>query len=70
MSHLVLALLLLLQTAAAVRPGVVTGRLETKEGTPAGAIRISALPAPPPNIRPSDGQNYYSTVAPASTSLT
>jgi hypothetical protein len=63
-----LALLLLLQATAA-RPGVVTGQLQTKEGTPARAIRISALPAPPPNIRPSDGQNYYATVLPASTAL-
>jgi hypothetical protein len=52
------------------RPGVVTGQLQTKDGAPAAAIRISALPAPPPNIRPSDGQNYYATVAPASTALT
>jgi len=64
----VLALLLLLQATAA-RPGVVTGQLQTKEGMPAAAIRVSALPAPPPNIRPSDGQNYYATVAPASTAL-
>lgn len=64
----VLALLLLLQASAA-RPGVVTGQLQTKEGMPASAIRVSALPAPPPNIRPSDGQNYYASVAPASTSL-
>src|SRR5215510_4240839 len=28
------------------------------------------LPAPPPNIRPSDGQNYYAATAPASTTLT
>jgi hypothetical protein len=62
------ALLLLLQAAAA-RPGVVTGQLQTKEGMPAAAIRISALPAPPPNIRPSDGQNYYAATAPASTTL-
>ena len=58
--NVVLALLLLLQATAA-RPGVVTGQLQTREGTPAAAIRISALPAPPPNIRPSDGQNYYAT---------
>ena len=64
----VLALLLLLQATAA-RPGVVTGQLQTKEGTPARAIRIAALPAPPPNIRPSDGQNYYAAVPPASTAL-
>ena len=70
MNECVLALLLLLQAATAARPGVVTGQLQTKEGTPAAAIRISALPAPPPNIRPSDGQNYYATTAPASTALT
>ncbi len=69
MLNTVLALLLLLQATAA-RPGVVTGQLQTKEGTPARAIRITALPAPPPNIRPSDGQNYYATVLPASTALT
>ncbi len=68
MMNAVVALLLLLQ-ATAVRPGVVTGQLQTKEGMPARAIRISALPAPPPNIRPSDGQNYYATVPPASTAL-
>jgi len=68
MMNVVLALLLLLQATAA-RPGVVTGQLQTREGMPAAAIRITALPAPPPNIRPSDGQNYYSTVAPASTAL-
>ena len=59
--HAILALLLLLQAATAARPGVVTGQLQTKEGMPAAAIRISAVPAPPPNIRPSDGQNYYAT---------
>jgi hypothetical protein len=70
MMNTVLALLLLLQATAA-RPGVVTGQLQTKEGTPAAAIRISAVPAPPPNIRPSDGQNYYATDfnQPASTTL-
>jgi hypothetical protein len=64
-----LALLLLLQATAA-RPGVVTGQLKTKDGKPAAAIRITALPAPPVNIRPSDGQNYYATTTPASTTLT
>jgi hypothetical protein len=69
MMNALLALLLLLQATAA-RPGVVTGQLQTREGTPAAAIRISALPAPPLNIRPSDGQNYYATIPPASTALT
>jgi len=61
--------LVLLQAAAPARPGVVTGQLQTREGAPAAAIRVSALPAPPPNILPSDGQNYYSTTAPAGTTL-
>jgi len=70
MLNVVLALLLLLQAATAARPGVVTGRLQTRDGAPASAIRISALPAPPPNIRPSDGQNYYASVPPAATAMT
>jgi hypothetical protein len=61
--------LVLLQAAAPPRPGVVTGQLQTPAGAPAAAIRVSALPAPPPNILPSDGQNYYSTTAPAATAL-
>jgi hypothetical protein len=71
MLNVVLALLLLLQATAA-RPGVVTGRLQAKDGTPAAAIRITAVPAPPPNIRPSDGQNYYATDfnTPVSTAFT
>ena len=69
MTGIALAFLLLLQGATAARPGVVIGQLKTREGAPATAIRISALPAPPPNILPSDGQNYYSTTAPASTTL-
>ncbi len=71
MLNAILALLLLLQATAA-RPGVVTGQLQTKDGKPAAAIRISAVPAPAPNIRPSDGQNYYATDfnLPASTALT
>src|SRR5690349_1156804 len=70
--NVLLALLLLLQTATAARPGVVTGQLQTKDGKPASRIRITAVPAPPPNIRPSDGQNYYATDfnLPASTALT
>ena len=66
MIGVVLALLLVLQGTTAARPGVVAGRLQTREGA-AAAVRISALPAPPPNILPSDGQNYYATTPPAST---
>ena len=70
MTGTALALVLSLQAATAARPGVVMGQLQTREGAPAAAIRVSALPAPPPNILPSDGQNYYATTAPASTTLT
>src|SRR4029450_3999707 len=69
MIGMALAFLLLLQGATAARPGVVTGQLQTRDGTAAAAIRISALPAPPPNILPSDGQNYYASTAPAATTL-
>src|SRR5262245_20278652 len=69
MTGIALAFLLLLQGATAARPGVVIGQLKTREGAPAAAIRVSALPAPPPNILPSDGQNYYAATAPAATAL-
>jgi hypothetical protein len=69
MMNTVLALLLLLQATAA-RPGVVAGRLQTKDGAPAAAVRVSALPAPAVSILPSDGQNYFATATPASTALT
>jgi hypothetical protein len=48
----------------------VTGQLKTKEGAPAAALRISALPAPSVSILPSDGQNYFATTTPASTAMT
>src|SRR5690348_14588201 len=71
MIRAVVALMLLLQGTAPTtsRPGVVLGTLQTPGGGPAASIRISAVAAPPPTIRPSDGQNYYSGVAPASTAL-
>jgi len=47
MMNVFVTLLLLLQATAA-RPGVVTGQLQTKDGKPAAAIRISAVPAPAP----------------------
>jgi hypothetical protein len=66
----IIAMVLLLQAAApAPRSGVVLGRLQTAAGRPAAAIRVAAVPAPGPTIRPSDGQNYYSGVAPSSTTL-
>jgi hypothetical protein len=56
--------------AAVTRPGVVTGQLQAREGVPAATVRVSALPAPAASIRPSDGQNYFATTNPASTTLT
>lgn len=59
----------MMQAATAARPGVVTGQLQTRDGAPVAAIRLSAVVAPPPNIRPGDGQEYYSTAVPVSTTL-
>ena len=53
---------LLLQADAgrgAAPSGVVTGQIQTREGAPATAVRVAAIPAPPPTARPQDGMNYY-----------
>jgi hypothetical protein len=67
---LVLALGLLLQGPAggrgAVAPGVVTGQIQTRDGAPATAVRVAAIPAPPARAR--EGLNYY--VPPAPTRVT
>jgi hypothetical protein len=70
MLALVLALGLALQTAPAVRTGTVTGQLQTREGAPAAAVRVFALGAPPPGVRPEDGTQYYTVPPPASTTVT
>jgi hypothetical protein len=67
---LVLLLSLLLQAAPAARGTVVSGQLLLRDGSPAVAVRISAITAPPPNIRPADGQNYYASQPPVSAALT
>jgi hypothetical protein len=41
----------------AVAPGVVTGQVQTREGMPAAAVRVAAIPAPPPQA--AEGLNYY-----------
>jgi hypothetical protein len=56
--------------APAARPAAVTGQLKKPDGTPAGAVRVFALLAPPPNIRPEDGTQYYMVPPPASTAFT
>jgi hypothetical protein len=66
----VLALGLALQAApagrGAVAPGVVTGQILTRDGAPATAVRVAAIPAPPARAR--EGLNYY--VPPAPTRVT
>jgi hypothetical protein len=70
MIGLVVVLGLALQAAPAVRTGTVTGQLQTREGAPASAVRIFALGAPPPGVRPEDGTQYYTVPPPASTTIT
>ncbi len=64
-----LAFLMFLQGAPAARSGVIAGTIVAREGTAAAAVRVSAIPAPPPNVRPSDGQNYFPTALPVATVL-
>jgi len=60
-----LAFSLLLQGAPTGRggaaQGAVTGQIQTREGAPAAAVRVAAIPAPPSQsgIRPDDGIQYY-----------
>jgi hypothetical protein len=66
----ILALALLLQGAPAGRggaaQGAVTGQIQTRDGQPAAAVRVAAIPAPPAasGIRPDDGIQYYVLPAP------
>jgi len=70
MIAVVVALGLALQAAPSVRTGTVTGRLQSREGAPAAAVRVFALGAPPPGVRPEDGTQYYTVPPPASTTIT
>ena len=74
MLTLVLALMLQAPPAqnAAVRPGtaVIAGQLKTIDGAPAADVRVSALQAPPANVRPEDGIQYYLAPPPVRTVLT
>ena len=38
-------------------PGVITGQVLTRDGAPATAVRVAAIPAPPPKAI--EGLNYY-----------
>jgi hypothetical protein len=61
---------MMLQGGAAAAPGAVSGQLQMTDGSPAAAVRIVAQTAPPPNIRPTDGQNYYVSQPPVRVALT
>lgn len=57
--------------AALARLGTIAGQVQTREGFPAVAVRVSAIPAPPATgNRAIDGQNYWATQAPAGTAVT
>jgi hypothetical protein len=68
--HLALLLMLLAQAPPAAAPAELSGQLVMTDGKPAIAVRVAAIQAPPPNIRPADGQNYYASVSPASIAVT
>src|SRR4051812_14617941 len=69
MIGMVFAFILLVQGAPAVATGVVAGQLRTGNA-PAVAVRVVAIPAPTATVKPSEGQEYYSTQVPVSTALT
>jgi hypothetical protein len=56
--------------AARAGTGVITGLLKTVDGKPADEVRVSALAAPPPNVRPEDGIQYYIAPPPIRTVVT
>src|SRR4051794_38136732 len=60
------------QAQPASRPGtaVITGQLKTVDGKIADDVRVSALAAPPPNVRPEDGIQYYIAPPPIRTVMT
>jgi len=70
MALTLLAFLMLLQGAPAGGGAIASGQVRLADGSPVAAIRVSAVPAPPPNIKPSDGQNYYEVQAPVRVVLT
>jgi hypothetical protein len=60
------------QPPAASRPGTatITGQLKTVDGKAADDVRVSALQAPPENVRPQDGIQYYLAPPPVRTVMT
>jgi hypothetical protein len=65
-----LAFLLFFQAAPGAGGAVATGQVRLADGSPVAVVRVAAVPAPPPNITPSDGQNYYAVQTPVRIVLT
>ncbi len=66
----VVTFLLFFQGQPGAGGAVASGQVRLADGSPVAAIRVAAIPAPPPNIRPSDGQNYYAVQTPTRIALT
>ena len=58
------------QAAPAGPPSVVSGTLRKPDGSPADGVRVIAQLAPPPNIRPDEGTQYYIAPPPTRTTFT
>src|SRR5687768_674033 len=67
---MIFLLLGVLLQADASAPATITGQIRMKDGTPAIAVRVAAVPAPRENVRAADGQNYYTTQQPAAVVFT
>jgi hypothetical protein len=62
---MLVSILLTAQTGNAV----LTGQIQTLEGGPAAAVRVSAMPVPTGNAIPADGPNYFNATPAVSTAL-
>lgn len=60
----------LLQGPATSASAVIEGQVRMRDGVPAAAVRVAAIPAPRENVSPADGQNYYATQTPTAVSFT
>jgi hypothetical protein len=65
-------LLIATLTAAAAQTGnaVLSGQLQTLDGTPAALVRVAAMPVPTGNAIPEDGPNYFNRTPAVSTAIT
>jgi len=65
----VLSLLFLLQRGPAGPQTVIAGQIQAPDGSPATAVTVSAIVAPPPNARPEEGLQYYEEMPPVATAF-